>query len=75
MQTYLGCLACHQPRTCPPERGWPVGKRVGVRELMGLSSPWYFHAVPTDDAAQAARYATAFGQLEDLILDGLLIAS
>jgi len=64
VQTYLGCLACHRPRTCPPERGWPVGKRVSVRELMGLSSPWYFGAVPTD-AAQSARYVGAWSQLED----------
>ena len=65
VQTYFGCLACHRPRTCPPERGWPVGKRVTVRELMGLSSPWYFRAVPSEDAAAAAKYATAFAQLDD----------
>jgi len=65
VQTYLGCLACHRPRKCPPERGWPLGKRVPVRELMGLSSPWYFSAVPSDDAITSARYARAFEQLED----------
>ena len=41
VQTYFGCLACHRPRRCPPERGWPLGARVPVRELMGLSSPWH----------------------------------
>ena len=61
VQTYLGCLACHRPRKCPPERGWPVGERVSVRELMGLSSPWYFGAVPTD-AAQSARCVGAYLQ-------------
>ena len=64
VQTYFGCLACHRPRKCPPERGWPVGERVRVRELMGLSSPWYFHAVPRT-AAASGRYAVAFNQLED----------
>ena len=65
VQTYLGCLACHRPRKCPPERGWPIGKRVPVRELMGLSSPWYFGAVPSDDPKTSAKYASAFRQLED----------
>ena len=65
IQTYFGCLACHRPRKCPPERGWPVGKRVTVRELMGLSSPWYFGAVPSDDVGVAAKYAQAFAQLDD----------
>ena len=32
------------------------------RELMGLSSPWYFGAVPTEPNA-SARYASAFRQL------------
>ena len=63
VQTYFGCLACHRPRTCPPERGWPIGKRVRVRELMGLSSPWYFGAVPR--GPEAAKYALAFAQLDD----------
>jgi hypothetical protein len=63
VQTYLGCLACHRPRTCPPERGWPVGRQVPVRELMGLSSPWYFNAVPADSSAR--KYAEAFAQLSD----------
>ena len=65
VQTYFGCLACHRPRHCPPERGWPLGKRVTVRELMGLSSPWYFNAVPSSDQSEAARYAAAFEHLED----------
>ena len=59
-----GCLGCRADRTCPPPRGWPVGQRVPVRELMGLSSPWYFRAVP-DDATRTRKYATAFSQLED----------
>ena len=46
--TYFGCLACPADRTCPPPHGWPVGQRVPVRELMGLTSPWYFNAVPHD---------------------------
>ena len=64
VQTYFGCLACHRPRTCPPERGWPNGRQVTVRELMGLTSPWYFGAVPDGDAAQAATYAAAFRELD-----------
>ena len=40
---------------CPPE--WRDGELVDVRELAGLSSPWYF------GAADDARYAEAFAQL------------
>ena len=65
IQTYFGCLACHRERTCPPGRGWPNGRRVPVRELMGLSSPWYFGAVPKADVAAASKYAKAFTQLDD----------
>lgn len=65
VQTYLGCLACHRPRTCPPERGWAPYRRVSVRELMGLSSPWYFQAAPDDDAALVRKHAVAFAQLDD----------
>jgi hypothetical protein len=65
IQTYFGCLACHRGRKCPPERGWPVGQRVRVRELMGLSSPWYFRAVPETEPERAASYAKAFAQLND----------
>ncbi|KAK3261667.1 hypothetical protein CYMTET_29437, partial [Cymbomonas tetramitiformis] len=62
--TYFGCLACDPKRTCPPPRGWPHNKQVTVRELMGLSSPWYFNAVPaTPEAAQ--KYAAGFAQLRD----------
>ena len=64
MQTYFGCLACDRKRTCPPDRGWPQGKRVPVRELMGLTSPWYFSAVPRG-SKRVAAYAEAFSQLED----------
>ena len=46
--TYFGCLSCAADRTCPPVKGWPTGQQVTVRELMGLSSPWYFNVVPTD---------------------------
>ena len=56
VQTYFGCLACDRKRTCPPEGGWPQGKRVAVRELMGLTSPWYFSAVPRADP-RVATYA------------------
>ena len=45
---------------CPPE--WADGELVSSRELQGLSSPWYFRAVP---ARSAARYAAAFGRLFD----------
>ena len=62
VQTYFGCLACERGRKCPPERGWPNGKRVPVRELAGLTSPWYFNAVPRADVA---RYAEAWRQLRD----------
>ena len=64
VQTYFGCLACDRKRTCPPHRGWPQGKRVPVRELMGLSSPWYFSAVPRA-SKRVAVYAEAFSQLDD----------
>ena len=45
---------------CPPQ--WPSGELVHVRELMGLTSPWYFNAVPRNDVA---RYAEAWRQLRD----------
>jgi len=32
---------------------------------MGLTSPWYFSAIPRDDAAKVATYAEAFGELDD----------
>ena len=64
VQTYFGCLACDRGRTCPPERGYPNGKLVAPRELMGLSSPWYFGAVPRGVAA-SRTYAKAFEQLHD----------
>lgn len=54
--TYFGCLACDPARRCPPVQGWPAGGLVPVRELQGLSSPWYFSAVPK--TAQAVeKYA------------------
>ena len=64
VQTYFGCLACRRGRKCPPERGWPNGKRVPVRELMGLTSPWYFSAVPRT-AVASAKYSKAWRQLHD----------
>ena len=64
VQTYFGCLACDRRRACPPGQGWPEGKRVGVRELMGLTSPWYFSAVPRG-SKRVAAYAEAFSQLDD----------
>lgn len=62
VQTYFGCLACERGRTCPPERGYPNGQLVPPRELMGLSSPWYFSAVPRDPEG-SRTYARAFEQL------------
>lgn len=59
VQTYFGCLACRRGRTCPPERGWPAGKLVPPRELMGLSSPWYFSAVPMEAAASTRLVCSA----------------
>ena len=35
-----------------------------VRELMGLTSPWYFGAVPRR-STRVAEYAQAFSQLDD----------
>jgi len=64
VQTYFGCLACERKRTCPPERGYPTGQLVAPRELMGLSSPWYFGAVPRE-AGESRKYAKAFEQLFD----------
>lgn len=49
--TYFGCLACPANRTCPPPTGWPPGQRVPVRELQGLTSPWYFNAIPPEPEA------------------------
>ena len=44
---------------CPPE--WREGELVSSRELQGLSSPWYFGAVPAEEAAQyAASWAPLF---------------
>ena len=56
-RTKVGCLMCTKRRQthCPPE--WKDGELVDVRELAGLSSPWYF------GAADDARYAEAFAQL------------
>jgi len=65
VQTYFGCLACPRGRACPPERGWPVGKLVPVRELSALTSPWYFGAVPAAPAGRSRKFATAWSQLQD----------
>ena len=62
--TYFGCLACAADRTCPPPQGWPEGKRVPVRELQGLSSPWYFSALPKTTEA-VDKYAASFAELRD----------
>ena len=52
-RTKVGCLMCTKRRQthCPPE--WKDGELVDVRELAGLSSPWYFGAA--DDARAATR--------------------
>lgn len=43
---------------CPPQ--WPEGQLVNSRELQGLSSPWYFEAVPSTNAS---RYAKGWARL------------
>jgi hypothetical protein len=60
--TYFGCLACNPTRQCPPVQGWPEGGRVPVRELQGLSSPWYFSAVPKT-AEAVDKYAASFAEV------------
>lgn len=45
---------------CPPQ--WPIGDLVTSRELQGLSTPWYFGAVPPADAS---RYAASWSRLFD----------
>ena len=45
---------------CPPR--WATGQLVTSRELQGLSSPWYFGAVPMGNAS---TYAAAWGRLFD----------
>jgi len=62
--TYFGCLACPANRTCPPPTGWPPGQRVPVRELQGLTSPWYFNAIPPEPEA-TLKYSVGFRQLRD----------
>jgi len=50
---------------CPAkgEPHWPVGQQVTVREIMGLSSPWYFR-VPANDSS-FAKFLPAWKQLSD----------
>lgn len=48
--------------TCPP--AWPTGQLVSVRELLGLSSPWYWGVIPHGDDA-VAKYAQSWAQLGD----------
>jgi hypothetical protein len=45
---------------CPP--AWLEGQLVGSRELSGLSSPWYFKALPTSKNA-STTYAGAWQRL------------
>eukprot|EP01045_Picozoa_sp_COSAG04_P007067 COSAG04_NODE_360_length_15920_cov_50.432815_10_plen_104_part_00 len=43
------------------EAGASTAELAGVRELASLSSPWYFSAVPKDNAsAYASSWLTAF---------------
>lgn len=57
-RTKLGCLMCPAPRRgaprCPP--AWADGELVDVREMQGLTSPWY-HRVA------GPEHAVAFAQL------------
>lgn len=57
-RTKLGCLYCYGrrrgPKACPPD--WPAGELVDVRELQGLTSPWYHRAA-------RAEHAVAFEQI------------
>ena len=54
------CACTLNQGRCP--RAWPAGQLVESRELMGLSSPWYFHAVPRHNASQ---YASSWQPLFD----------
>eukprot|EP01043_Picozoa_sp_COSAG02_P048528 COSAG02_NODE_4773_length_4994_cov_3.910725_5_plen_485_part_00 len=60
--TYTG------PGSQCPSKGaphWPVGEQVTVREIMGLSSPWYFSVIPKDDDKALGKYVSSFKQLTD----------
>ena len=52
-RTKVGCLYCPGRRrgaaACPPE--WPTGQLVTVRELAGLSWPWYHQAAAPEHAS------------------------
>ena len=36
-----------------------------VREIMGLSSPWYFRVIPREPTAAFTKYLPAWKQLSD----------
>jgi len=59
-RTKVGCLYCYGrrpgPDACPPD--WPAGRLVEVRELQGLTSPWYH-------GAGRPEHVVAFRQLRD----------
>ena len=51
---------------CPSkgEPHWPMGQQVTVREIMGLSSPWYFGVIPkTGNTFE--KYLPSWKQLAD----------
>lgn len=45
-----------------PNANWVEGQLVSVREIMGLTSPWYFHLPPPGNFS---AYLAGFSQLED----------
>jgi hypothetical protein len=47
---------------CPPL--WPCNQTVEVRELLGLSPPWYFGVVPQSEAGPT-KYEAAWAALFD----------
>ena len=61
-RTKLGCLMCPPPRRgqprCPPQ--WRDDELVDVREIAGLTTPWYFGVAGAEHAA-AWRQLTAAG--------------
>ena len=48
---------------CPPM--WPCNHTVTVRELLGLSPPWYFGVVPETTTGKPTKYEAAWKVLFD----------
>ena len=51
---------------CPPM--WPCNHTVGVRELLALSSPWYYGVLPLGNGSSAPYDAAMWPQLFDKVM-------